>query len=357
MIDYIERTDRIISKIKDINNKQSEKLKPLILELARHLEEGIKSKRPEIIISLKVILLKDTLRPRGQDDITPKLIAQLIHKIKSDHFSTISESWINKTLPNKYKQDRVVVKQVSRLKSEDVSDSDLFRLRDSFQDRIRKMVNIGQPSKDIKLKEKVSDLERYSWKCHAAQELAKICIKMEKEHKLKHIDEFCKKACSSIRMARDERYATTESQYQAIIVASEFTRSLSKVTEEVIEYIGRWDIDDNEKHCRECLDMDDCRSRKCNHLCHGTAKQLTTKGVKWAIEHNPKLKELHTRLKRLQTDDDDMCAYMKIIFKNPLMRLNMADKKTLMAKHIDKDDCDQCLMFTTEHPDFFSIDI
>lgn len=357
MIEYIEKTTSIIDKIKAIDTKQSIKLKPLILELADHFKAGIELKRPEIIIQLQGILAKDSLKPRGKDEITPKLISQLINKIKTQHFPSVSQNWILRVLPDEYKEIRPKQQTIHKLKSEDLSDADLFRLQDEIMYRIRTMNSVGQPSKEIKLKEKVSDLERYNWKCHSAQEYAKIAIKMEKEHELRHEEKFCNKASNSIRMARDERYATTESQYQAIIVGAEFSRSLSKVTEEVVEYIGRWDIDDNEKHCRECLDMDDCRSKKCKHLCHLTKKQLTTKGIKWAIEHNPALTELTGRLKGLEADQDDMCAYMKIIFKNPKMKLNMADKKTLMARHIDKDDCDQCLGFTMEHKDFFSMKI
>jgi len=357
VIDYIDKTSSIIDKIREIDTKQSLKLKPLILELADHFKAGIEMKRPEVINSLKLILLKDSLKPRGQDEITPNLISQLINKIKAQHFPSVSQNWILRVLPDEYKEVRPKQQTIHKLKSEDLSDSDLYRLQDEIMNRIRKMNSVGQPSKDIKLKEKVSDLERYNWKCHAAQEYAKISIQMEKEHTLHHEEEFCNKSSHSIRMARDKRYATTESQYQAIIVGAEFSRSLSKVTEEVVEYLGRWEIDDNEKHCRECLDMDDCRSRKCKHLCHLTKKQLTTKGIKWAIEHNPALGELTKRLKGLQEDTDDMCSYMKVVFKNPKMKLNMADKKTLMAKHIDVDDCDQCLGFTMEHPDFFMMKI
>jgi len=350
---YIKVTEELINRIKHIAEIEKVQLKPLILQLADHLAEGIKVNRPDVIAKLKTILAQDTEKPRGQDEINIKLVSQLIKKIKSQNFPSVSDNWIMKVLPAKYKEEarNIVVEQM--IHSENITDENLYRIKDDIKNRIRSMETIG-PSKDIKVKETVPSIERYTWNCHVAQELARLAIKMEKEHET-HDDSYCKDSAKAIKMARDLRFATTYSRYQALVIASEHTRSLANVSEGEWNVLTRWEVEQNEKNCTECLSRDQCASTQCNHVCHQVVKELTTKGVKWAIRTNDKLKDLQKGMRRLATDSDDLCEMMKAVFKNPhtTSKLNEGDKKNLMAKHLDIDVCDQCLLFTSDHPDFF----
>jgi len=350
---YINVTEEIINKIKEVAKIENVKLKPLILMLADHLAEGIKVNRPDVIAKLKTILSQDTEKPRGQDEINIKLVSQLIKKIKNQHFPSVSDNWIMKVLPAKYKEEarNVVVEHI--IHSENITDENLYRIKDDIKNRIRKMETIG-PSKDIKVKETTNSIENYTWNCHVAQELARLAIKMEKEHTT-HDEKYCKDSAKAIKMARDLRFATTYSRYQALVIASEHTRSLANVSEGEWNVITRWEVEDNERKCGECLSKDHCASTQCNHVCHEIVKKLTTKGVKWAIRTNDKLNELQKGMKRLTTQSDDLCDMMKAVFKNPhtTNKLNEGDKKNLMARHLKIDDCDECMLFTEDHPDFF----
>jgi len=355
MLSYIKITEDLISKIKIIADQARTQLKPLILELAVHLEVGIKARRPEILNKLQGILAQSD-KPRGQEEITIKLICQLIKKIKSQHFPNVSNVWIEKVLPSKYKEEARNKPTEKLILSEHITDANLYQILPDIENRIRRMKDSG-PSKDIKIKETVGSISSYTWKCPTAQELARLSIKMEKEHEKEHDENYCLKSSKAIRMARDGRYATTMSRYQAIIIGAEHTKSLANVAEGEFTWLQRWQVETNERKCTECLSHSDCASRKCNHVCHEIIKKLTTKGVKWAVNTNEELKVLQKRMRRLENQSDDMCDLMKVVFNNPYTgkKLNQADKKTLMARHVDikGDDCDQCLMFISDHPDFF----
>jgi len=356
---YIEVTESIINKIKKIDDVKRIQLKPLILELANHLALGIETKRPEIINKLKQILSQDTEKPRGQEDISVKLVAQLIKKIKSQHFPSVSDNWIMKVLPKEFKEDARNKPTEKIILSEHITDENLYRIKDIIKQRIRTMETVG-PAKEIKIKETVKDVSTYTWKCPTAQELARLAIKMEQEHPTEHDMKYCDKSSRAIKMARDGRFATTMSRYEAIVVGAEHTKSLANVAEGEFEHLKRWELEGNEKACTECLSRDHCAATQCNHVCHAIVKPLTTKGVKWAIRTNKDLAELQTRIKKLQVESDDMCPMMKTIFTNPHMtkKLTMGDKKKLMARHTELaahggDECDQCVGFIAMHPNFF----
>jgi len=356
---YIEVTESIINKIKKIEDIKRVQLKPLILELANHFALGIETKRPEIINKLKQILAQDTEKPRGQEDISVKLVAQLIKKIKTQHFPSVSDNWIMKVLPKEFKEDARNKPVEKVILSEHITDENLYRIKDILKGRIRVMETVG-PSKEIKIKETVKDVSNYTWKCATAQELARLAIKMEQEHPTEHDNNYCLKSSRAIKMARDGRFATTMSRYEAIVVGAEHTKSLANVAEGEYEFLKRWEVEGNEKACTECLSRDNCAATQCNHVCHAIVKPLTTKGVKWAIRTNKDLADLQTRIKKLQVDTDDLCPMMKTIFTNPYMnkKLTMGDKKTLMAKHTELaahggDECDQCVGFIAIHPNFY----
>ena len=353
MLSYISVTERIISDIKKIDSKvDTVKLKDLVLELADHIAQGIDEQRPEIIAKFKTILAQDTLKPRGQEEITHKLISLLIQKIANQNFTTISYQWIIKCLPDKYKETKIRNAQPKMIHSSDISDAELLNIGDDLKRRLRKIENLG-PAKEIKIKNTEEGLKEHVWGCYMAEELVKLAMKLENEHASEHDDKYCKSSAQHIRIARDKRYATTFSRYHAIVIQAEHTRSLSDLAGDEVEVLTRWEVNDNEKGCNECIDLIHCRAEKCNHICHNFKKEMTTKGIKWAQRETQELASLKKQVDRLYGDTNDMCDMMKMVFISPTLKMTQGDKKDLMAKHIKIDDCDVCLYFIGQHPNFY----
>jgi len=224
-----------------------------------------------------------------------------------------------------------------------------------IKERIKKMER-GEDykSRDIKIKEKTEELENYDWKCYIAQELAKLSIKLEKNHD-KHDASLCAKFAKRVKTARDARFATDLQSYEAIVVACGSFKSLNNVAEGEWEFKEFWTIYDDMKNCKECLSLEDCAARKCKHICHKVVKPMTTKGLKYAIKTNEWLSDLDKQMKKIMDNNNDLCAIAKILFENPKTDkyLNEQDKKIILANHIEKTDCFQCQDFLEEHPGFF----
>ena len=351
---YIEDTERIIGEIKEIDSKVNKvTLKDLVLELADHISKGIDEQRPEVLQRFKVILAQDTQRPRGKDGIDKKLISLLIQKIAAKNFTTISKVWIINCLPDEYKEVHTnYPKKETVISADDISDANLLNITHDLKKRMRDMENLG-PAKEIKIKNELESVRNHNWTCDMSDELVKLAIKLENEHAHDHKEEYCTKSAKAIRMARDKRFATTYSRYQAIVVSAEFTRSLASLAGDEVEVLSRWEVFDNEKQCRECIDQTHCRAEKCNHGCHDFKKEMTTKGIKWAMRETQELNELEKHMAALNSDTDDMCDMIKIVMLNPKLKMNHGDKKNIMAKHIKIDKCDQCTYYTSENPNFF----
>ena len=79
---------------------------------------------------------------------------------------------------------------------------------------------------------------------------------------------------------------------------------------------------------------------------------MTTKGIKWAMRYTEELALLKKDMERLAADTNDICPLMKIVLTNRYLKMSTGMKHSLMAKHIKIDDCDQCIYYTTEHPDY-----
>jgi len=349
---YIEETEVILDSIKQIEKVKHGELKKLILKLADHLAKGIEEKRPEVIAKLKTVLAQDTQKPRGQDEIKLNMVSLLVKKLKKEHFPTVSDSWIQKTLPEKYREVREQPKQEKMISVEQLSDANILTIAPDLKKRLRKIENLG-PAKEIKIKNDPKVIELQNWNCPMASELSKLAIDCENKHSVDHKHDYCEKSAKVVRMARDKRFATTFSRYQAITVAAEHTRSLADLAANEAEVLSRWEVFDNEKNCSECIDLIHCRAEKCTHICHDFKKEMTTKGIKWALRETQELNDLQKHMNRLYEDSDDMCDLMKMVFINPAMKMTQGDKKNIMAKHIDKDKCDQCLYYTSENPNFF----
>ena len=237
--------------------------------------------------------------------------------------------------------------------SDSISDANLFKITSELQKRMRAMANTG-PAKEIRIRNDPNTLKDSKWGCSMAAELSKLSIKLEQEHEESHNHAFCDKATKAIRMTRDRRFTTTYSRYQAIVIQAEFTRSLASLAGDEVEVLNRWAVYDNEKQCRECIDMMSCRAEKCTHGCHQFRKEMTTKGIGWAQRENEELAALTRHLAALNSDTDNLCDFIKVIIYNPHLKMNQADKKNIMAKHINIDKCDSCIYYTSENPKWFS---
>ena len=238
-----------------------------------------------------------------------------------------------------------------RIYVDDICDANLLEMSKDLKRRLRRIEHIG-PAKDIKIKNNKGDIKSHNWNCDCSDELAKLAIKCENEHSTEHSKEYCKNSARVLRMARDMRYATTFSRYQAIAISAEHTRSLADLAGDEVMVISRWEVHDNEKNCRECIDLMSCRASKCNHICHNFKKEMTTKGIKWALRETQELADLKKRIYRLSMDTDNICELMKVVLFNPYLKMKTGDRKSLMLRHIDVDDCSQCLYYTEKNPDW-----
>lgn len=341
------KTEKLIKEIKDFSKDSKPIIKQKIMELASTYEEAIKERNPVVINKIKN--LKNRNMQTKNEEISEKDIAMLINSLREDNFTLISKSWLYELLPDKYKHS-----YVTEEKTPDLSDKDLYLMKDDILKRIRDMDK--GPAQDIKVKETKEDIEKYNFECFVAGELVKLALKMEKEHKSKHDSNLCTKLSKHVKSARDGRFATPMMEYEALIVACNSTTSLANVVQGEWGFKTRWEIEEDEKNCRQCIDKINCVVSKCSCPCHAVVKPMTTKGLKFAINTNKYLKELDDRMKQLMNEDwSDICPFGKILLKNPKIDKYMKNtsKKKIIAAHIEKDRCNQCEFFLEDHPNFF----
>ncbi|MFQ5787720.1 MAG: hypothetical protein ACE5H1_07030 [Thermodesulfobacteriota bacterium] len=342
------KVEKLLLELKQYHKIIAEgEVKPKILLLAKQYEDGISVKNPYLISKIKATINKSS-------EISHEDIANFIVKLKEKHFPSISTGWIYRVLPEKYKRLKSQISQ-NFIKAEEISDANLYEMLPIIKERIKRIERgPDYEAKDIKIKETVDAIEEYQWACSIAQELAKYAIKLEKEHK-EHDGSLCAKFAKRVKTARDARFATTLPNYEAIVVACGSFRSLNELAEGEWEFKNRWEIEEDERNCRECLNPSDCAARKCKHICHKIVKPMTTKGLKYAIKTNDWLKDLDNRMKKLMALDEDLCDIAKILFSNPKTDelMNEYDKKRILASHIKKEDCFQCQNFLEEHKNFF----
>ena len=344
MYDHSE-AEKLINEIKHYSEDVKPLVKTKILQLAKIYEDARQEKNNIVITKIKNIKERHT-----NEEPNIKDISLLINKLREDNFKLISQTWIYKILPEKYRHTY----KKDEVKLDEISDKELYVMKDDLIRRIKDMER--GPSQDIKVKETKEDIERYNFECFVAGELAKLAIKMEKDHKEKHDPKICTKISKHIKSARDSRFATTQMEYEALIVACNSTTSLAHVVEGEFGFKQRWEIEEDEKNCRNCRDRIECVSSKCKCPCHDVVKPMTTKGLKFAINSNKALKELDDRMKQIMNEDwSDICPFAKIVLKNPKINRYMKNnsKKKIIASHIEKDDCVQCESFLEDNPNFF----
>ena len=236
-----KEAERVINEIKHFEKDIKPVVKAKILELARIYEEAIEEKNQLVLVKIKNIKERNK-----NEEPSVKDIALLINKLREENFKMISQAWIYRLLPDKYKHEY----KKDEVKVEQISDKELYLMKD---DLIRRIKNMERgPAQDIKIKETKEDIEKYNFECFIAGELAKLAVKMEKDHKHKHDPKLCTKVSKHVKSARDSRYATAMQEYEALIVACNSTTSLAHVVEGEYGFKTRWEIEEDEHNCRYC---------------------------------------------------------------------------------------------------------
>lgn len=323
--------------------------KQLIKQLAENLEKSLDS--PYVTTLAKNVGIE---KPEKKD------ISRLITRLRDNHFPNFSERYVRECLPEEYKQEYTSERQETKVMRVNMENDEQ---REELRSMIKEWDRKNTPAKDIITKANKEQMEKYTWNCHIAEELAMIAIKMENEHMAtdekgkplhQHEEKLCKEYAKRAKMVRDSRFATDANAYEAIIVACNTTDSLKNAISGEWEFKTRWEIDDDEQKCRECI-KDECKSDKCNHECHRVVRPMTTKGLKYAIKTNDDLAKLDKRIKRLTQLDNDICRIGKILLENPdtLEKLGPVEIKKLMYSHVEKDECLQCDLFLEKNPKFF----
>ncbi len=361
MSEYISVQKDLITEITTIT--KNPKLKPLIVKLSNLIADGLKEGKPEAINQSKMALGNSIRYSKDLGNL--KNVSKIVKMLKEKYFPTVSDKWIEQCIPEEYKETRNPKEVEPTVDIEDITDKQLIEQGAELQRRYKKLLDHG-PAKDIKIKKSVEGIKNHEFLSETGNMLSEIIQNIEKDiqtamdnkdevklEKLKSID---KEIAKRLRTIADRRFATDELKYEAIILASSTYDSLNNSTKGETEILPRWEVFDRETKCRKCFgDLSGCRAEKCNCACHETVKHLTTKGLKWAKNHNPELAKLDKHIEKLAEWSDDICSIGKVILRNPHTGdyMKPLDRKKLLYSHIEKDKCEECEFFLDEHPNFF----
>jgi hypothetical protein len=329
--------DNITLLIK-IDKENEKKKQETILELARNLQVAIKQQSPRTMNRLKMLNLPT--------DNTA--IARFIIWIIKNNKLSIGKSWVYENIPKTCKEE-----YDSKGRSPEVLLSNNY-IKEHAEELLYKIKELVRtPAKDIKIKIRKDVIDQQGWKTRIAYALVQLAKKVEEDETVD--EELDKEISEKINMVKDGRFATTWARYEAIVVATNTTKSLTKAIEEEWTPLKRQEIMKNEKGCRECYCSGEPHA-KCNCHCHRTTQEMTTKGLKWAVKHNKRLGEFDESMKRIaDMDREDICPAMKALFTNPNMDKHMShdDKMNILTRHIEKEQCIRCETFLDLHPTFF----
>ena len=331
----------LIDEISSMSDNVKQNLKPLIQKLADEIGNNLH--RSDI---------QNISKMCGVENPGKKDVATIINALRKKH-----EWSFGKTTLYNYVQEDYKTKLVSTEYSQPQRIEAILRdpeRRAELEEKIKEAKRKDQPAKPIITKARIGDMEKYTWDCWMAEELAMLAIKMETDHKEKHDDKLCKEYAKRTKMVRDSRFATDINAYEAIIMAVNSTQSLKNAISGEWEFKTVWEVKDDEDKCRECI-KDQCRGIKCKHECHRVVRPMTTKGLKYAIKTNEDLKELDSQIQRLSTIENDICKIGKILLENPKTKklLQKAGVKRMLYNHIERDECLQCDLYMEKNPKFF----
>ena len=329
----------LIDQISSISDSVKKDLKPLVQKLAKNIADNINS--AEIVNMAKI---------EGINNPDIKDVARILNRLRKKHYWSFGKTSLYSYIPTEYKDSETGKEYEKPVR---VNDKYIETHIDELKDKIKNYERKNTPAKDIITKARISDMEKYTWKCHTAEELAMLAIKMENEHEEKHEDKLCKDYSKKVKMVRDSRFATDANSYDAILLGANSTQSLKNSISGEWEFKTVWEVKEDEDKCRECI-HENCRHEKCKHECHRIVRPMTTKGLKYAIKTNEDLKELDKRIKYLVEVDNDICRMGKMLLQNPKTKkqLGIPAIKRLIYAHIEKEECMQCDMFLQKNPMF-----
>ena len=334
-----QEAQNLIDKISKISDSVKKDIKPLVQKLAKNLADNINSHE-----------IKNMAKIEGITDPETKDVARILNRLRKKYNWSFGKTALYTYIQPEYKEgdpDKVYDAPVR------VNESYIETHIDELKEKIKEYERKNTPAKDIITKARIPDMEKYTWKCHTAEELAMLAIKMENEHEEKHEDKLCKEYCKRVKMVRDSRFATDANSYDAILLGANSTQSLKNSISGEWEFKTVWEVKEDEEKCRECI-HENCRAEKCKHECHRVVRPMTTKGLKYAIKTNDDLKELDKRIKYLVEVDNDICRMGKMLLQNPKTKkqLGIAAIKRLIYAHIEKEECMQCDVFLDKNPTF-----
>ena len=334
-----QEAQNLIDKISKISDSVKKDIKPLVQKLAKNLADNIDSHE-----------IKNMAKIEGITDPETKDVARILNRLRKKYNWSFGKTALYTYIQPEYKEgdpDKVYDAPVR------VNESYIETHIDELKEKIKEYERKNTPAKDIITKARIPDMEKYTWKCHTAEELAMLAIKMENEHEEKHEDKLCKEYCKRVKMVRDSRFATDANSYDAILLGANSTQSLKNSISGEWEFKTVWEVKEDEEKCRECI-HENCRAEKCKHECHRVVRPMTTKGLKYAIKTNDDLKELDKRIKYLVEVDNDICRMGKMLLQNPKTKkqLGIAAIKRLIYAHIEKEECMQCDVFLDKNPTF-----
>ena len=366
MTTYTQESNDIINEIASITKKNNVLLKDLIIKLANHIADGLRNRNPEALNLAKMYLKTGPGYSKESADPTNlKNISKILNAIKESHFPSVTRQWIINCLPPEFKETKV--NKPKEFDIEGIPDAVLIDKGNDIIRKIKKLTNHG-PAEPFKTKRSLDDVKKHDFELDLSNVLLDIIINLEdyakllKEEeskdpeKLKNLLEIDKELARRLRTVADNRHATDEAKYEAIMLVSSTFDSLNHSTEGETQILTRWELFDREKKCLKCYnELNQCRAEKCNCACHESVKHLTTKGLKWAREHNPHLQKLDKQLNHLNEWVDDICSYAKILLNNAHVNdlTTKTQRRNLMYNHIEKDKCEQCEFFLEDHPNFF----
>lgn len=331
----------LIDRISAISDSVKKDIRPLVQKLAANIARNIKS--PEIINMAKL---------EGVNDPTEKDVARILNRLRQKYNWAFGKTSLYSYIQSDYKNTENPDKEYEQPIK--FNDNYIQSHYEEIKEKLREFDRQNTPAKEIIQKANKEQMEKYTWNCWYAEELAMIAIKMENDHNEKHDDELCKEYAKRVKMVRDSRFATDANSYEAIICACNTSQSLKNAIKGEWEFKTLWEILDDMEKCRECI-KENCKHEKCNHECHRVVRPMTTKGLKYAIKTNEDLKELDQHIKRLQTMSNDICKIGKILLENPKTKkaLGVTEIKKLIYSHVEKDECLQCDLFLEKNPNFF----
>lgn len=339
-MDERQERQKIIDSISSISDNMNGKLRPLIEKLAENIAKSID--KPDIINMAKI---------EGINNPVLTDVASIMNRLRKRYNWAFGKTALYTYCPEQYKKsDAGQYTQPVRL-----TDTYIEEHYDELKEQLKNIRDRHMPAKDIISKAHIEDMEKYTWSCWFAQELAYMAIKMERDHVEKHDDSLCKEYAKRGKTTRDSRFATDMNSYEAIILAMNSSQSLKNAIAGEWEFKTLWEILEDMDKCRECVDITQCKHENCKHECHRVVRQMTTKGLKYAIKTNEKLREWDSQVKRLVEVQNNLCRIGKIILENPKTKklLGEATQRRVINAHIERDDCYQCDIFLEKNPVFF----